>query len=208
MQMKLKLVVACFLLTVLGSAQAQQERVYWGTSFGNGNPDRSQEDNQRNYAQSRGWGNVHSWRENHGGSMKVFRGVVNDSYWATEIGLAFLGETAWITQAYQNNRSKRQEAYESAQALYVDKLRFFGGADHWRVYGRVGVAITKTKLDSRVYDDGGTDVYSSSVEQKIQPKLGLGLQYRLNDDWHIRAETERYLSSDYGVTTLGLVKFF
>jgi hypothetical protein len=63
-------------------------------------------------------------------------------------------------------------------------------------------------LEEWVYVDGGPDVYRDENERKIQPKLGVGFQYRLNNDWHIRAETERYLGVDFGVSSLGVVKLF
>ena len=206
--MKLKQVSVCLLLTLCGVVQAQQERVYWGTALGNGRLDNDHLNKQQSYAQSRGWSNIHAWSDEDTGAFKIFRGVVNDRYWATEVGVAFLGESTWTTQAYLNGASRRQEARESMQAFYVDKIRYWGGSDQWRVFGRAGLALTNIELEERVYVDGGPDVYRDENERKIQPKLGVGFQYRLNNDWHIRAETERYLGVDFGVSSLGVVKLF
>jgi hypothetical protein len=210
------LVLSLCLLGLPFAVHAQQERVYWGFSLLNASVNENQlkEDRIAYVRSDMGWTDVHSWRNDNDGGLKLYRGVVNDQYWATEVGVAFMGQTSWETRAQGNARLYE---YRRTNALFYDKVRYWGGTDHLRLFGRFGLAITDTTVDGDWNDAGGWGNYSAS-ETELNPKLGLGVQYRLNNAFHFRAEFERYFNvgyardrtgeADIDVVSFGLVKLF
>jgi len=178
-------------LSVLGSAQAQQERVYWGVALGNPSvvPEPAP-----HYAQSQGWTGVHTSTDSSGASLKIYRGVVNDRHWATEVGVAFLGKTETLTQGRdQNNNRPRLYADRDSRAIYIDKLKYWGSSANFRVFARFGLALTETTVGAKIFGYGGRDDAFSVTETVVNPKFGIGVQYRANSTWHLRAEVEQYV---------------
>ena len=205
------------LLSSVSMAQ-EQERVYWGFSNSSAEPDENTIKNARSqYAESSlGWNNANTWRGDTWGGPKLYRGVVNDGYTATEVGLAFLGDMNFVTQGYDsNNQNRRMYEERSSRAIYVDKLKYWGESETVRVFGRLGLALVTTEVESRVYD--GNNTFNTYKSSDIVLKAGAGLQWRLSDDWHIRTEIENYFGvgdgnnipeTDITVFSVGVLRLF
>ena len=218
--MKLKLVAACLLLTLFGTAQAQQERVYWGLSNGNPEPEEDTIKQERSrYAEDKlGWTNARTWRGDTWGGLKLYRGVVNDHYTATEMGVALLGDMNFVTEGDRVNGSQRRMFDErSSRALFYDKLKYWGDSESIRWFGRVGLALVNTEAETRVWQ-GSSSVTSNSSHNGIVLKAGAGLQLRVSDTWHVRTELENYFDvgksggnmpkTDITVFSVGVLRLF
>jgi len=216
------IVAALMGLTLLaGGASAQSlERVYWGVSNGKPEPDENTIKNERSrYAEENlNWNNPTTWRGDTWGGQKIYRGVVNSDYTATEVGIAFLGDLNFVTQGDRVNNQQRVMFDErSSRALFYDKVAYWGASDSFKWFGRLGLALVDTEVDSRIYE-GGNLRRTVSKNSEIVLKAGAGLQWRVTDSWHIRTELENYFDvgnksanipeSDITVISFGVLKLF
>jgi hypothetical protein len=103
----------------------------------------------------------------------------------------------------------------SSRAIYVDKLKYWGESETVKLFGRLGLALVKTEVESRVYDGGNT--FNTYKDSEIVVKAGAGLQWRLGNDWHIRTEVENYFGvgdgsnipeTDITVFSVGVLRHF
>jgi hypothetical protein len=216
----MKRLLAVFMgLALLSSVSMSQEleRVYWGFSNTSAEPDENTIKEERSqYAESSlGWNNANTWRTDNWGGPKLYRGIVNNGYTATEVGLAFLGDMNFVTQGYNNNQNRRMYEERSSRAIYVDKLKYWGESETVKLFGRLGLALVKTEVESRVYDGGNT--FNTYKDSEIVVKAGAGLQWRLGNDWHIRTEVENYFGvgdgsnipeTDITVFSVGVLRHF
>jgi hypothetical protein len=209
------------LALLAGGASAQGlERVYWGVSNGNPEPDENTIKYERSrYAENNlDWNNARTWRGDTSDGLKLYRGVVNDGYTATEVGIAFLGDMYFVTEGDRVNGNQRRMFDErSSRALYYDKLKYWGDSESIRWFGRLGIAVVNTEAESRIWL-GGNSYTSNTSDTGIVLKAGVGLQLRMSDTWHVRTELENYFDvgnsggnmpkTDITVFSFGLLRLF
>ena len=126
-----------------------------------------------------GIGNID--KDGHKASAKVFGGVDYDPLWGLEAGYTdFRGsDFQYSLGAVRGNGSSK------GYGLYL------AGKGRWpvhpqaEVFGKLGIAYSHRKLDSNPFvgvdDDNDTGIYA-----------GVGLQWKLDPQWALTAEYERY----------------
>jgi opacity protein-like surface antigen len=116
-----------------------------------------------------------------------------------------------------NGNQRRMFDERRAQAIYYDKLKYWGDSDSIRWFGRVGLAIVNTEVETRIWL-GGNNYTSKSSHNGIVLKAGAGLQLRVSDTWHVRTELENYFDvgksggnmpkTDITVFSVGVLRLF
>ena len=118
---------------------------------------------------------------------KLYVGKQINKNFAIEGGYFDLGDFNYRTNTYQGGTLNADVGY---RGVFLDLVGQLAMTERFSVLGRVGMnyAQAKTKFSgSRVSALG----MSNQEEKRLNPKVGLGLEYKLTEALAVRAEAER-----------------
>jgi len=181
------------LLMASGLALAQQQGFYAGVSLGQAKVD-SDASNLTSDLGTIGVTNISSSQDDTDTAWKIFGGYQFNPYLGVEGGYADFGKyNATVNGIYRGttiNASGDVDSY----AIFADVVGHLPMMDNaLSIFGKAGVAYTRTKLNASA-SGGGISASASASDSEFVPKLGLGVRYNFTKQFGIRAEYERYFN--------------
>jgi OOP family OmpA-OmpF porin len=120
---------------------------------------------------------------------KLFVGKQLNRNFAIEAGWFDLGNFNYRTTTAQGGTSGADLSYKGVNLDLVTQLPF---TDRFSVYSRLGVQYAKAST----HFNGSLTTNQSYSDKKFNPKVGLGLEYKLSEALAVRAEVERNRMDD------------
>ena len=199
--MKKSLVLASLLLASgLAAAQtATHTGVYVGGSVGGAWVDMGNvAGDVANIARSAGATNVTSDEDEGDTVFKLFAGYKFNKNFAIEGGYADLGKYTASASGFIDGAPASAGGDVKAYAIFIDAVGFLpaGSNEDFSVFGKAGLAYTKTKLNASgsAPGIGISSVSVSESDSEVVPKLGLGAQYYVTRNVALRAEYDIYFN--------------
>ena len=183
----------CGLLLASGLALAQQPGFYVGASIGQASVD-SDSSNLASQLTSAGASNVSVSQDDSDTAWKIYGGYQFNPYLGIEGGYADLGKyTASATGRIGTNGFTASGDVD-AYAIFADLVGHLPLMDNsLSIFGKVGMAYTKTKLNASA-SAAGFSASASDSDSEVVPKLGIGARYNFTKQFAIRAEYEWYFN--------------
>lgn len=136
-------------------------------------------------------------------AYKLFAGKQLGRHFAIEAGYFDLGKFGFDATMTPPGSLSGRASFRGANLDLLAQLPF---TERLSAYARLGANYTKTNTTF-----SGNRLFAvtnpTASENKINPKLGLGLEYKLNESWAVRGEAERYRVAD-AVHNRGDVDFY
>ena len=120
---------------------------------------------------------------------KLFVGKQLNRNFAVELGYFDLGDFNYRTRTAQGGTSGADLSYKGLSLDLVTQLPF---TDRFSVYSRLGAQYAKATTTF----NGSLNTGRSYSDKKFNPKVGLGLEYKLSEALAVRAEVERNRMDD------------
>jgi hypothetical protein len=157
------------------------------------------------------WSNSRLEMRNASNGSKVFVGMKPSKYWGVEAGYADLGDYSikGVCTATQTSgcpigapANERRSISARPQAYYLDALGYLPVKTNLSLTGRLGVYHWQNQLSATLVSVWPTPTppsrlsYSkiySAKDRGFSIKYGFGVQYRLDRDFSIAADWERYV---------------
>lgn len=126
-------------------------------------------------------------------STKVFFGQYLSPNFSYEIAYADLGE-------YTASSAGNYDVKIELKAITADLMAHQHVHTNWDFFAKLGVAYWTTTLNYNDFTNSG-----SADESKWGPHIGLGFNYKINDQWLLGVEWEQYqnVGQDTNVTLPG-----
>ncbi|WP_374762242.1 OmpA family protein [Massilia scottii] len=138
-------------------------------------------------------GMVNSWRTDEKDmGYKLFVGKQLSRYFAVEAGFFDLGNFNVKTT---NNFGGVVNAEQKYKGVNLDLIAQLPMSERFSVYGRAGMHYTKAKTQFSGNRAVGLFAGEKS-EKKLNPKFGVGLEYKFTEALALRAEAENYRIDD------------
>ncbi|WP_374710552.1 OmpA family protein [Massilia pseudoviolaceinigra] len=138
-------------------------------------------------------GMVNSWRTDEKDmGYKLFVGKQLSRYFAVEAGFFDLGNFNVKTT---NNLGGVVNAEQKYKGVNLDLIAQLPMSERFSVYGRAGMHYTKAKTQFSGNRAVGLFAGEKS-EKKLNPKFGVGLEYKFTEALALRAEAENYRIDD------------
>ena len=149
-----------------------------------------------NAARSAGATNVTSDEDEGDTVFKLFAGYKINKNFAIEGGYADLGKYTASASASVGNVSGSINGDVKAYAIFIDAVGFLpaGSNEDFSVFGKAGLAYTKTKANVSASATGLGSASASESDSEVVPKLGLGAQYYVTRNVALRAEYDIYFN--------------
>lgn len=180
-------VVLSTALVAVGAVQAQ-EGWYGGISFGSSNTELKE-----GLAPAAGATGFTIGRDERNPGYQVLLGYRLGRYFAVEGGYAQLGEFR-LTRDVTAPAVGSGNAYVMMKGFVIDAVGLLSMGERFSLFGKAGAFLSETKTFRATVGaatwPAGTS--SSASKDKLNPKVGLGLQYDLGRAVTLRGEWERY----------------
>ncbi|WP_374709584.1 OmpA family protein [Massilia scottii] len=138
-------------------------------------------------------GMVNSWRTDEKDmGYKLFVGKQLSRYFAVEAGFFDLGNFNVKTT---NNFGGVVNAEQKYKGVNLDMIAQLPMSERFSVYGRAGMHYTKAS--TRFTGNRAVGLFAGEKsEKKLNPKFGVGLEYKFTEALALRAEAENYRIDD------------
>lgn len=181
------------LLMASNLAVAQQSGFYAGASLGQAKVD-SDANSLSSDLMAIGVSNVSTSQDNNDTGWKVFGGYQFNPHFGVEWGYADLGKYMATATGQLRGVAISARGNVDAYAVFADVVGHIPLINNaLSIFGKAGVAYTKTKLNASA-SGGGVSASSGDSDGEVVPKLGLGVRYSLTRQFAVRAEYERYFN--------------
>ncbi len=123
---------------------------------------------------------------------KLYVGKQLNKNFAVELGAFDLGEFSYATNTFQGGTLNANVGY---RGVFVDLVGQLALTERFSVMARAGMNYARAKTEftgSRV----GSFALLNEREKRLNPKVGLGLEYKLTEALAVRADAERYRLDD------------
>jgi OmpA-OmpF porin, OOP family len=127
-------------------------------------------------------------------AYKVFGGYQFNRYWGLEGGYFNLGKQNFTNTTVPTGHLR---ADLRTEGLLADVVLTLPITDNFSALARAGATWARTR--TQFTTDGAAVLNSTNVspsERKVNPKLGVGVQYAFSDGLMLRGEAERYRITD------------
>ncbi len=136
-------------------------------------------------------------------AYKLFFGKQMNKYFAVEAGIFDLGKFSFNATTTPPGTLNGDVGFKG---LNLDLLGQLPLSERFSVYGRLGMNYARANAHF-----SGNRLFATSnpnpTENKLNPKVGLGLEYKLTEALAVRGEVERYRVND-AVSNRGDVDFY
>lgn len=183
--------LACLVASAASPAIAQDHFGYGGLSAGHSRA-RIDEDRIATSQLGAGFSTSTSARDEGSTAYSLFAGYQFNRYFALEGGYFDLGKFGFTSSTVPAG-SLRSEF--KVRGVNADVLGFLPLSDRFSVFGRLGAQYARVR-DSFAGSGAVLTGDTSRRRSKINPDLGLGLQYEFSPAFLMRGEAERYRISD------------
>jgi len=197
-----KIAIVLALLGASGIASAQQTGFYLGAGVGQTNISTGDLANDiASEFRAAGITNVSSDENDRDTGWKIFAGYQFNPYLAVEGGYVDFGKYDVNATGMAGTAAVNVNGEVDSQAMFFDVVGHLPANESFSVFGKVGLAFTRTDASASGNVGNFFSVSASDSENEVVPKLGIGFRYNITKQIGIRAEYEYYFNVGKSDTT-------
>lgn len=190
----MKKIILAALLAAGTATHASAEGFYVGGAFANATVDfGTYLSDTKSDIRALGWTTASASGDDSSLANKFFGGYTVTENIAVELGYADLGKFSINARGTAGANYLTVNANIKATAFYVDVIGKHALSPQFEVFGKLGLAATKTKYSESFYNSSnGRSGSSSDSASEVNLKFGVGAQFNVSKAVGITTEWERY----------------